>query len=194
MQQSSEMQKLICDIQNGVPLSFETVYSLYGPLINSLAEKYGVMSVPTLVFFGDGELEDLRQEAAIALYDAALAFNPERGVSFGLYAKICIKNRIISYLRSINGKSVKAEPIDLTPQNEVSASLDIDPEKLIISKESLADLERRISLSLTDLERSVFDLYLASATYEDIAAELGKPKKSIDNAMQRIKAKLRKLL
>ena len=90
MQQSSEMQKLICDIQNGVPLSFETVYSLYGPLINSLAEKYGGSSL------SGAELEDLRQEAAIALYDAALAFNPERGVSFGLYAKICIKNRIIS--------------------------------------------------------------------------------------------------
>lgn len=188
MQQSSEMQKLICDIQNGVPLSFETVYSLYVPLINSLAEKYGSSSL------SGAELEDLRQEAAIALYDAALAFNPERGVSFGLYAKICIKNRIISYIRSANGRSVKTESLDLAPQNEASASLDIDPEKLIISKESLADLERRISLSLTDLERSVFDLYLASATYEDIAAELGKPKKSIDNAMQRIKAKLRKLL
>ena len=163
MQQSSEMQKLILDIQNGVPLSFESVYSLYIPLINSVAEKYSGSSLT-----GAG-LEDLRQEAAIALYDAALAYNPERGVSFGLYAKICIKNRII-------------------PQG------DIDPEKLIISKESLADLERRISLSLTELERSVFDLYLASASYDDISAALGKPKKSIDNAMQRIKAKLRKLL
>ena len=188
MQQSSEMQKLILDIQNGVPLSFESVYSLYIPLINSVAEKYSGSSRT-----GAG-LEDLRQEAAIALYDAALAYNPERGVSFGLYAKICIKNRIISYLRTIGGKSVRTEPLENATQGVIIPQGDIDPEKLIISKESLADLERRISLSLTELERSVFDLYLASASYDDISAALGKPKKSIDNAMQRIKAKLRKLL
>ena len=180
------MQKLILDIQNGVPLSFESVYSLYVPLINSIAEKYSGSSLT------GAELEDLRQEAAIALYDAALAYNPERGVSFGLYAKICIKNRIISYLRAIGGKSVRTEPLETAPQSGITPQNDIDPEKLIISKESLADLERR--LSLTDLERSVFDLYLASASYDDISAALGKPKKSIDNAMQRIKAKLRKLL
>ena len=92
MQQSSEMQQLINDIKNGVPLSFESVYSLYIPLINSVAEKYSGTSLT------GAELEDLRQEAAIALYDAALAFNPERGISFGLYAKICIKNRIIPVL------------------------------------------------------------------------------------------------
>ena len=187
MQQSSEMQQLINDIKNGVPLSFESVYSLYIPLINSVAEKYSGTSLT------GAELEDLRQAAAIARYDAALAFNPERGVSFGLYAKICIKNRIISYLRTVGGKSIKTESLD-APQTGLEGKSDITPEKLIISKESLSDLERRISLSLTELERSVFDLYLASASYDDIAAALGKPKKSIDNAMQRIKAKLRKLL
>ena len=59
MQQSSEMQQLINDIKNGVPLSFESVYSLYIPLINSVAEKYSGTSLT------GAELEDLRQEAAI---------------------------------------------------------------------------------------------------------------------------------
>lgn len=181
------MNKLLWDVKNGVPLSFEAVYSLYAPLINSISEKYRVLYALT-----EAELEDLRQESAIALYDAALSYNADRGVTFGLYAKICIKNRIVSCMRRRHGTSVRTEPLDEAVT--VPAETDLTPEKLIISKESLSDMRKRINISLTEFERSVFDLYLAAASYDDMAAALGKPKKSIDNALQRIKAKLRKLL
>ena len=68
------------------------------------------------------------------------------------------------------------------------------PEQLIISKESLCHLNRRIDEMLTDFEKSVFALYIGDMSYTDMANILDKPKKSIDNAIHRIKAKLRKLL
>ena len=183
-----DMKNLIEDVKSGVPLSFDAVYSLYTPLICSLAEKYRAA-----YSLSPEDEDDLRQEAAIALYDAALSYNGERGVSFGLYAKICIRNRIVSSLRRRQGTSIRAESLDCAdelalPQDEQT------PEKLIISRESVSDIRKKISGSLTELERSVFDLYLVGASYEDISSALGIPKKSIDNAMQRIKAKLRKLL
>ena len=180
------MQKLLDDVKNGVPLSFDAVYALYTPLINSITEKYRIK-----YSLSDNDLDEMRQEAAIALYDAALSFTSDRGVSFGLYAKICIKNRLTSLLFR-HGKSIKAEYID--EENEQSAAQEeLTPEEIIINRESFAEMKKQIELSLTELERSVFDLYLAGASYEDISSALKISKKSADNAMQRIKAKLKKL-
>lgn len=67
-------------------------------------------------------------------------------------------------------------------------------EQLILNKESLCSLNRRIDGMLTEFEKSVFVLYLGNMSYTDMAVTLSKPKKSIDNAIHRIKAKLRKLL
>lgn len=184
----SNVSELLDNVKNGIPLSFESVYTLYLPLIDSMTENYRRRFDLT-----DAECEDLRQEATIALYNAALSYKNDRGVSFGLYAKICIKNRIVSCIRRRNGTSVRTESIE-NSDADIPDSSDFSPEKLIISKESMTDLRKRISLSLTELESSVFDLCLSAVSYDDMASALGIPKKSIDNAMQRIKAKLRKLL
>lgn len=180
------MEKFLEDIKKGVPLSFDAIYDLYTPLINSITEKFRVKySLST------EDAEEMRQEASIALYDAALSYNPDRGVSFGLYAKICIKNRLTSILFR-RGKSIKAEYID--DENEPASKVENQtPEEVVINRESFSEIKKRICQSLTDLERSVFDLYIAGASYEDISTALGISKKSADNAMQRIKAKLKKL-
>lgn len=183
-----EMKNLIEDVKSGVPLSFDAVYSLYTPLIRSLAEKYRAA-----YSLSAEDEDDIRQEAAIALYDAALSYNDRQGVSFGLYAKICIRNRIVSFLRRRQGTSIRAESLESADDVALPQD-DQTPEKIIISRESVSDIRKKIGGSLTDLERSVFDLYLVGASYEDVSAALGIPKKSIDNAMQRIKSKLRKLL
>ena len=180
------MQKLLDDVKNGVPLSFDAVYALYTPLINSITEKYRVK-----FSLSDDDVEEMRQEASIALYDAALSYNSDRGVSFGLYAKICMKNRLTSFLFR-NGKSIKTEYIDDESESPVTQE-EPNPEEIIINRESFSEIKKRIELSLTELERSVFDLYLAGASYEDISSALKISKKSADNALQRIKAKLKKL-
>lgn len=181
-----DINSLIGDVKNGKPLSFDSVYSLYYPLIQSAVAK-----CMKAYCISESEHDDLCQEASLALYKAALAYDTTKGVSFGLYAKICIQNRIISYIRSNSKKS----DADDTPYDfYCDLPGDGTPEQLIISEESLGELNSKIDSSLTDFERSVFRLYLEDLSYQDIACVLSRPKKSVDNAIGRIKAKLRKLL
>ena len=103
-----------------------------------------------------------------------------------------MKNRLISYIRCFHEPYVAESADERDPDSEESE--EISPEQLIINKESLCNLNRRIDGTLTDFEKSVFTLYVGNMSYADIARTLSKPKKSIDNAIHRIKAKLRKLL
>jgi RNA polymerase sporulation-specific sigma factor len=183
----SELDILLDNVKSGKPLSFEAIYSLYSPLIDSMTKnyckRYGIV---------ESDTDDVRQEALIALYNAALTYEASKEVTFGAYAKICIRNKILSYIRCFLENDI---PVSLTERENDWDEPDFDtPEQLIISKESLCHLNHRIDETLTDFEKSVFDLYIGNMSYTDIANILAKPKKSIDNAIHRIKAKLRKLI
>jgi RNA polymerase sporulation-specific sigma factor len=183
---NSDINVLLNDVKSGKSLSFEAVYSLYSPLMQSATSRfmkaYGI---------SESERDDIMQEAALALYKAALAFDTSSGVSFGHYAKICIQNRIISYIRS-NGN--KNEAYDVPYEFYCDVPGGSTPEQLFINAEAITELNAKINASLTVFERSVFRLYLEDMSYEDISRALSRPKKSVDNAITRIKAKLRKLL
>ena len=183
----SELDILLENVKNKKPFSFNEIYALYLPLIESLTQKYGrKFSV------SEAELDDIKQEALIALYHAVLSYIPNGEVTFGVYAKVCMRNKIISYIRCFLENNV---PVSLEEREDDSEEPDFDtPEQIVISKESLCNLNRRIDESLTEFEKSVFTLYTADLSYADIAKKLDKPTKSIDNAIHRIKAKLRKLL
>lgn len=184
---SSDIETLLENVKSGKPLSFDVIYGLYTPLIESTVQSYcGRHSVSA------AEADDIRQEALIALYNAAIAYEPTKNVTFGAYAKVCIRNRITSYIRCFQEKDVSES---LNERELEIGETDFEtPEQIVISKESLCNLNRRIDETLTDFERSVFALYIGNMSYTDMANALGKPKKSIDNAIHRIKAKLRKLL
>ena len=183
----SELDILLENVKSGKPFSFNAIYSLYTPLIESLAKKYGKQ-----FSVSDVEMDDLKQEALIALYHAVLSYVPNENVTFGVYAKTCMHNKIISYIRCFLENDV---PLSLDErENETEESDFNTPEQIVISKESLCALNRRIDEALTDFEKSVFTLYIADMSYADMAEKLCKPTKSIDNAIHRIKAKLRKLL
>ena len=183
----SELDILLENVRSGKPLSFEAIYSLYTPLIDSMTkgccQRYGIP---------ESDADDVRQEALIAFYNAALTYEADSGVTFGNYAKVCIRNKTLSYIRCFLENDI---PASLEERENDWDEPDFDtPEELIISKESLCHLNRRINETLTDFERSVFALYIGDMSYSDMAKSLAKPIKSIDNAIHRIKAKLRKLL
>ena len=184
---SIDIETLLENVKSGKPLSFDVIYGLYTPLIESSVQGYC-----RRYSVSETEADDIRQEALIALYNAAIAYEPTKNVTFGAYAKVCIRNRIASYIRCFQENDISESLSD--------RELEIDepdfktPEQIVISKESLCSLNRRIDENLTDFERSVFALYVGNMSYNDMAKALGKPKKSIDNAIHRIKAKLRKLL
>ena len=166
---------------------FNVLYESYRPLMESMAKKMMfAYSLP------QSEYADLIQEAAIALFTSASAFEDDKGVTFGLYAKICIKNRLISYVNSRSGKSLQFSDMSL---EEIAGeeSRDITPEQTIINKESIENLRYEIDKVLTPLESSVFWLYLVGTPYSDIASALSRSTKSVDNAIHRIKVNLRKL-
>jgi len=183
----SELDILLENVKNGKPFSFNAIHSLYTPLIESLSQKYGKQ-----FSVSETESDDIKQEALIALYHAVLTYTPNEEVTFGMYAKICIRNKIISYIRCFLENDV---PLSLDGEESYMEAPDLNtPEQIVISKESLCSLNRRIDEALTDFEKSVLALYLTDTSYTEIAKKLDKPTKSIDNAIQRIKAKLRKLL
>ena len=183
----SELDILLENVKSGKTLSFEAIYRLYLPLIDSMTRSY---CQHYKIF--ESETEDVRQEALIALYNAALTYKTGIDVTFGAYAKSCIRNKILSYIRCFLENDIPVSPND--KENDWDEPDFDTPEQIIISKESLCHLNRRIDETLTDFEKAVFALYIGDMSYTDMASSLGKPKKSIDNAIHRIKAKLRKLI
>ena len=166
-------------MNSGKP-SFVEILETYRPLIESLASKYS--------FYEEIDTDDLRQEAQIALFGALESFDPaQKDITFGLYAKICIRNRLISFLR----KNQRHHVISFEePSDDVGAEL--SPEDRLIEKEEYERLLLDIDKALSPLERSVLRLYLDGKPYKTVAYELGITEKSVDNAVCRIKKKIRK--
>jgi RNA polymerase sigma factor, sigma-70 family len=143
--------------------------------------------------------DDFKQEAVIALYKAAMTYESENDkVTFGLYAKICIRNRLCSVLRKAErlfNKNIYNSELyvsgDVYDIDESLPEVELGPEELVIAQENYKDLLDQISKVLTAYERSVFDMYVDGKTYREIALLLNRTEKSVDNAIYRIKAKLR---
>lgn len=145
----------------------------------------------------ESERDDLVQEGLIALYRAFCSYKPGTA-KFSTYAEVCIRRAMVSYLRSYNAKNhrIISLPEDdemvtgIEASAESTASLGEDPESLYLSKESLRSLKRRALEQLSDYERCVFLLYLEGFESGEISGTLGKPQKSVDNALVRIRRKL----
>lgn len=155
------------------------------------------------LFLPGAEHEDLIQEGTIGLIYAIRTFDDENEASFTTYAYGCIKNRLLSAVKAavrqknrVMNESVSLNEImDASYADEIAAD-DIysDPELLVLSKESLAEIEKQISSLLSENDNTVLRLYLEGHSYREIAAQLGKDIKFTDNAVQRIRKKLRRAI
>lgn len=171
--------------------AFRRLLDAYSPMIASVVAEIS-RSCPTVDI-----KDDLKQEAAIALYFSALSYKAEKGVSFGLYARICIKNRLISYVQKSLARSLSqivSECIDDCFEDEPAADDSEQPLNLIISKENCDVLKKRIKAELTDYEYNVFILYADGETPSSISKKLSKNVKSVYNTLQRVRNKLKKLV
>ena len=167
--------------------AFEELLEQYEPLILSEAARV-IERSPEL----GSEADDLRQEGRLALCDAARSFKEGGGVTFGLYAKICIKNRLRSYLRKYNARKRKEQKM-LAGAKTVTDKKNVGDD-LLLALERSEELRRVIDSELTEFERKALTEYLRKKSYADIAKELQKPVKSVDNAICRAKTKLRRAL
>ena len=131
--------------------------------------------------------DDLVSEGILGLMNAINTYSPEKGASFGTYAGVCANNRIINALKKqqrIRGREGSFE--------EIRAETTLNPEKIVLDREVLREVFSEIETNLSDLEREVFGLYLAGVSYEETAKLLGIDYKSVDNALARVRRKLRR--
>lgn len=166
----------------------------YEPLIASIAYRM-TKSCPYIGL----EKSDLMQEGLIGLNHAIEYFNDQKDISFYTYAKTCIERRLISVVVSARRLKHKAlnESISLDMENE-DTSFDkilkddsFNPEEIMLDKEKTDFLLTGIRSNLTEFELQVFDLMLSYFNYREIADILDRDVKQIDNAIQRIKMKVK---
>jgi RNA polymerase sporulation-specific sigma factor len=158
-------------------------------------------------FLIGADREDIIQEGMIGLYKAIRDFRTDKLSSFRAFAELCVTRQIITAIKTATrqkhiplnsyvslNKPIYDEDSDRTLLDVLSGSKISDPEELVISREEFIDIEEKMGEILSDLEWKVLMAYLDGKSYQEIAVELERHVKSIDNALQRVKRKLERYL
>ena len=159
-----------------------------------LLEKYKpfVKSKSRVLFLVGGDKEDLIQEGMIGLFKAIRDFKPENGAPFAAFAKLCVERQLYTAIESAG--RLKNAPLNayISLSEESENLMDGGIEEAVIEKASYQQMYENMQEYLSTMEKEVLELYLEGKDYTEIAKMLGKTDKSIDNALQRIKGKIRK--
>lgn len=168
-------------LQNGDSSAFAIIRSQYDALLASMVSKC------LTAYHYDAEFDDLMQEASLALYKAASSYDlSQSNVTFGLYAKICVRNRLISAGRKLSRQKKNESAV----QREQFSAPD-RMQKRYAEFAGLGDVTQVAESTLSELEKAVFSMYLQGCSYKEMALALNKSEKSIDNAIWRMKSKLK---
>ncbi len=179
---------------------------------NVLAQEYLLHKYRNFVrgkarsyFLIGAEREDIIQEGMIGLYKAIRDFRDDKQASFRAFAELCVTRQIITAIKTATrqkhiplnsyislNKPIYEEDSDRTLLDIISGVKVANPEDMIISREEFIDIENKMNDILSDLEWKVLMSYLDGKSYQEIADDLGRHIKSIDNALQRVKRKLEK--
>ena len=169
--------------------------------------KNFVRSKARSYFLIGADHEDIVQEGMIGLYKAIRDFRPDKLSSFRAFAELCITRQIITAIKTATrqkhiplnsyvslNKPLYDEESDRTLLDVIIEGRATNPEELIIGQEDLNSIHHKIDEVLSGLEQEVLRAYLDGKSYQEIADNLGRHVKSIDNALQRVKRKLEKYL
>lgn len=184
--------------RNSNDVALEYLINKYRNFVRAKARSY---------FLIGANREDIIQEGMIGLYKAIRDFRPDKLASFRAFAELCITRQIITAIKTATrqkhiplnsyvslNRPIYDEESDRTLLDVISGSKVTDPEELVISKEEFNDIETKMSEFLSDLEWKVLMFYLEGKSYQEIADDLSRHVKSIDNALQRVKRKLERYL
>lgn len=172
----------------------EFILSKYKNLVRNRAKAY---------FLAGADRDDIVQEGMIGLFKAVRDFDVTKQASFRGFAEICIKRQMITAVKAatrrkhapLNSYVSLSEPVyddntERTLVDMLAERKSIDPEEVFLRREKAEMLTAEIESKLSNLEQTVLSLYMDGMNYQEIAVELDRPPKSIDNAIQRIKRKL----
>ena len=140
-------------------------------------------------FLAGGDSEDLIQEATFGLLKAIRGFEPGHDAKFKTFAEVCIRNRIRSAVATA-ARSKHAPLNDSVPFESPMLGIGASPEELYISREEEAERLSQLDQRLSSLERKILLLFLHGLSYREISEQVGRPIKSVDNAIQRIRRKV----
>ena len=184
--------------RDGDEAALELLMMKYKNFVRSKARSY---------FLIGADHEDIVQEGMIGLFKAIRDFKPDKLTSFRAFAELCVTRQIITAIKTATrqkhiplnsyvslNRPIYDEESDRTLMDVLSEVQMAGPEELLISQEDYSSVENRISEVLSDLEMEVLNSYLEGKSYQEIAQDLGRHVKSIDNALQRVKRKLEKSL
>jgi RNA polymerase sporulation-specific sigma factor len=191
-------EEIIRDAKSGDAQALEFLINKYKSFVRAKARTY---------FLIGADREDIIQEGMIGLYKAIRDFRGDKLSSFRAFAELCITRQIITAIKTATrqkhiplnsyvslNKPIFDEESDRTLLDVISEESISDPEEMIINREEFAGIEVKMGEILSGLEWEVLSQYLQGRSYQEIAAELDRHVKSIDNALQRVKRKLEKYL
>ena len=193
-------EELILRLRDGEMGVTDYIMEKYKNLVRSKAKSMYILGADS---------EDLIQEGMIGLFKAIRDYDSGRDASFSTFADLCVSRQMYTAVQasrrkkhiplntyiSLYGESGSGSDSDETRilQSMVS-KVDLNPEDLLIDRENVENLSKQIEQELSPFENQVLDLYLTGMSYTQIARVLGRDDKSTDNALSRIKGKVKKLL
>lgn len=191
-------EEIVLEAKKRNPKAEEYLINKYKNFVKAKAKSY---------FLVGADKEDIYQEGMIGLYKAIRDYKQDKLSSFKVFAELCITRQIITAIKTATrqkhiplntyislNKPIYDEDSDRTLLDVISGIRVTDPEELIISREEINHIENEIGEVLSDLELEVLVSYLNGKSYQEIACDLDRHAKSIDNALQRVKRKLEKCL
>lgn len=192
--QSERADEALCTLAaSGDRIAEEALVMRYHRLVRICARPY---------FLAGGDSEDLIQEGMVGLLAAIREYDSGKAASFRTFAEVCIKNRLISVIKA--AARDKHIPLNNYVSFETplfsgngdhyaygaADQLQEDPEAILLGREAFQERMRALEGQLSGFEASILRLYLNGLSYSEIAAEVNKSPKSVDNAVQRIRRKL----
>jgi RNA polymerase sporulation-specific sigma factor len=191
-------EELVERIHNGESEALDYLIQKYRNFVRAKARSYFIIGA---------DREDIIQEGMIGLYKAIRDYREDKLTSFRAFAELCINRQMITAIKTATrqkhiplnsyislDKPIYDEESDRTLMDVITGAKISNPEELILIREKYVCIEVKISELLSDLERKVLALYLDGQSYQEISEELNRHVKSIDNALQRVKKKLERLL
>ena len=191
-------EEIAIEAKTGNVIAQEYLINKYESFVKTKAKSY---------FLIGADREDIYQEGMIGLYKAIRDFNPDKLSTFKAFAELCVTRQIITAIKTATrqkhiplntyislNKPIYEEESERTLLDVLAGLKITDPEELVISQEEKIRIEDEIEKVLSKLELKVLNSYLDGKSYQEIACDLDRHAKSIDNALQRVKRKLEKCL
>ncbi len=200
IQQDETDEELITRLRDGESDVTDYIMNKYKNMVRTKAASMYILGA---------DKDDLIQEGMIGLFKAVRDYDPGRDASFRTFADLCVSRQMYTAIQASNRKkhaplnsyiSLYSKMGDTDEDKEFSLDQiledmnDRDPESMVIDRENTRDIEEFIENGLSEFEKAVVELHMTGMSYVEIARVLGRDEKSTDNALQRLKNKIRKYI